>query len=739
MVEDHQQGPTGLKSPIEIERVPRYSARSVFGADADVGSVIDFLIQEKWFILSVIAVSVMLTAVALSFAVPRYTATAQIIIDARQSQIANFDAVVPGLSTDDQSVLSEVQVLKSRRLASSVIESLSLDQDPEFNSALRPRGWLDELQLWLAGPQTESESPEHKSARLIDSFLGHVRISPVPDSRVISASFTSISAANAALIANTLVDEYLRAQQSAKFEAATQAGSWIDERITELRAQVQSAEEEIEDFRSSANLLETAGVTITAQQMADLNGQLILAQTKSAEVAARLEQLTVLMNSPETGGILTASEVLQSPLIQNLRQQQVEIDRRIAELSSDLGASHPTIVKLRAEASDLDGQIKIEVDKIAQGLRNEAAIAKAREDTLDAQMQKLSARMAETNENEIHLRALEREAEANRQLLQTLLAREKEIGAQDRFELQRADARVISYADPPNKPSFPQKPFTLGIVVVLSTVVALIVVFVRELRKGGFTDSDQLESATGVPALGFLPRVSYREHKGKLLDFAVTNARQPFSQALTTIKWQLNSATQSGNILLLTSATSAEGKSTTAAGLARTIAAGGNRTLLIDGDVRKPVIHRMFDITAEPGLVDVLEGRVSVEEVIGRDNKTTLDILPAGAVSSDPLAILDSPQMDHLLAEMSRRYDYVIVDSAPIVIAPDACALSNKVAATVLVVRWNSTTQDMVNHALKQLDRTGGHIAGTVLTMLDTRKNSKYVYGYYGTYGSSRA
>jgi len=707
----------------------------VMSADIDASDIIDVILRRKWFIAGMVTSCLVAAAVMLQFVSPEYTASAQVIIDSRQAQLSAFDAVLPGLGGDNQTVLSEVQVLQSRTLAGTIVDELDLDKDPEFNETLRPPSRLSRI-AGLIGFGPKPVTAELQAARVVNTFLGQMSVEPVPNSRVISVSITSGSPDNAARIVNSLVDEYVLSQRETKYEATTEASSVLNDRIADLQKQLLASESEIERFRSAADLIEAGGSTIAARQMADLNAQLILARTATAEAAARLEQLTVLIDSPESGGIFTASEVLQSPLIQNLRQQQVTVNRRIAELSSEFGMSHPTMVQLRAEAADLDSQINIEVNKIAQGLRNELAIAQTRQRTLERELRDISETMSKRNEDEIHLRSLEREAEVNRQLLATLLARQKEVDSQDQLELQDADARVISYADVPTAPSYPQKGFMLGIVGLMASLLALVVVFVIELRQRGFLTNEQLEATTGIQSLGFVPRVSQREQKGTLLDLLVTTPRSPFAQALTTVNWQLaHVSLRTSQIFLVTSATTSEGKSTTAAALARTKALGGAKTLLIDGDIRKPTVHKSFDKPQSPGLIDVLEREHKAKDIIVYDSKSSLDILTAGKGSPDPLPLLDSPQMDALLKALRRHYDYIIIDTPPILAASDACALSKKADATLFVVRWSQTSKVIVQQALRQLERSGGHVAGTLLTMLDTKKYSSYGYGDYGGYG----
>ena len=700
-------------------------------SDRDVGlaELFNVVYRQKWMIVAVVLVSALLTGIILQQTTPRFSAETLLLIDTRQTTIPNLDSVLTGLAGDDQGVLSEVEVLRSRGLAAATVRALALEKDPEFNEALRPAGLWDRV----SGPPNRGSN---SAAKVVDAFLERLDVQPVKGSRVISATFTSVDPSKAALVANTLADQYLLAQLETKFEAAKVAHTWLNERVEELREQVASSEQAVEDFRRDAGLLQTQGVTLTAQQMAELNGQLILARAATAQAKARLRQVSRLIESPD--GLATASEVLDSQLIQRLKEQQAQIERRVAELAAEYGPSHPRMIQLRAEQEDLQNSIAAEVKKIVANMNNEVAIASAREASLDDELTRLKVAMARSNDKQIQLRALEREAEANRALLATMLARYKEVSSQDEMNSQQADVRIISRADAPSNPSFPNKPFVFGIIVLLSGLLAVIAVFVRESLQRGFASGEQIEALTGLTALGFVPlHVNKRGEVAEPADYVVCHPRSALSQSLRTAFWSTTlSLDEQPNTLVITSAHPGEGKTTVALGIARSQALAGQRTLLIDADTRNPGVHTLIRQQLEPGLVDVLLGDCSEAPIVS-DSATNLDVLCAGRPVGDPLPLLDSVAMDELLGNVGRGYDLVVIDAPPLMAASDACALSKKVDTTILIVRWIKTPTEVVRHAIRQLARAGGHIAGALLTMVDVKKHAAYRYGDSGAYHGS--
>lgn len=698
--------------------------------DAGLAELFNVIYRQKWLIVCSVLASALIALIVLQQLTPRYGAQALLMIETRQTTVPNLDSVLTGLVADDQGVRSEVEVLRSRGLAAATIRELGLDKDAEFNKALRPPG------LWSRMTSDNSEADGSGLARVVDAFLERLAVVPVKGSRVISVTFTSADPSKAAEIANTLADVYLLTQLETKFEAATMANSWLNERVEELRQQVAVSEKAVEDFRRDAGLLQTQGVTLTAQQMAELNGQLVLARAATAQARARLRQVSGLIDSPD--GISSANEVLDSALIQRLKEQQAQIERRVAELAAEYGPAHPKMIQLRAEQEDLRASIAAEVDKIAASLRNEVAIAAAREASLEQELTRLKDQMAQSNDKQIQLRALEREAEASRTLLATLLARYKEVDSQDEIQSQQADARIISRADAPSAPSFPNKKFLLGIVVLLSGLLAVIVAFLRQALQRGFVSGEQIESLTGVTSLGFVPLLPNKSgDTAELLGYLAENPRSALSQSLRTAYWSttLSSGPEIKKIVI-TSSRPGEGKTTVAIGIARTQALAGRRTLLIDADARNPGVHTAVGKPLRPGLLEVLRGDARTE-VIVTDGSTNLDIVCAGEAGEDPLILLDSVEMDNFLDRVEREYDVIVIDTPPLMAASDACALSRKADTTVLVVRWSSTPREAVVHSMRQLTRAGGHLAGALLTMVDVKKHAEYQYGDSGAYHGS--
>lgn len=703
-------------------------ATDEISAEVGLGEILSVINRRRSILIGIVASSLLLAVMALWFITPRYSAETMILIEAQQKTFASFESAVAGLSGDEESIQSEAYVLSSRALADRVIQKLGLDADPEFNGALDP-----ETGQRLA----DAPSPSLEYSAVVDRFMDRLTVLPKETSRVISVSFSSIDAEKAASVANTLADEYILSRLEAKYEGTQRATGWLSARVEELRQKVAQAESSVEAARREFGLLQGEGYTLTAQELAELNSQLILAKAERAEAEARLQMVEKLLKT--SGGATTASEVLDSPLIQRLREQQAEVQRRVAELSSEYGDRHPRMIQLRAEAENLEARIDDEVRKIVAGLRNRANVARARESAIDQSLANLKERAAESNQNEVELRALEREADASRSLLATMLARQKETMSQEDLDFQQPDARIISPADVPVEPSFPQKSVTIGLVLLASIIVGMLVILIMELLDGGFRSSEQVEQATGIPALGFVPRTALPEEFESLPSYIAGHPNTAFAESIRTLNWTLGLSYADGRPkrLLIASAVPEEGKTTVASCLATAQSLAGERVLLIEGDTRRPSCHLVLKTRRDPGLTDVLTGAASLEEALQTCEWSGMSLLPAGSPSPNVANLLASEKMSALLNTLDRQFDLIVIDSPPVLVSADARILATHAGATIVVVKWARTRRQTVRHAVQQLLGAGADVAGALLSAVDAKKHAQYGYGDSGVYAGN--
>jgi len=723
------------------------SQRESFDGPADINlrAILRVLWRHKAVIAGTVLILTTLSVIILYQLTPRYAATARVLLDSRDREIAKFDSAGTGVPGGAEAITSEIEIIQSQRLAEKVIRELRLYDDPEFNNELRPEGFMQSLRStivgvaqFFTGKEEEQMTPielqfDKERVAIIDSFLNRLKVARLGESRVVSIKFESINPETAVVAANTTAEFYLVEQLEARFEATQRATSWLSERLSGLREQVEQSESAVEAYKREAGLIQGKNVSLTAQQISELNTQLIVAQGERAEAEARLRQATSLLESADDVG--SAAEVLASPLIQSLRREEADIERRLAELSNEYGDKHPRLISTRAERDDLRDKINAEVNKIVQNLRNEVSVVRAREASLRASINDLGQRMGDLNESEIELRALQRVADADRQLYETFLARFKETSTQE--DVPNNASRIISPAELPRAPSYPNKPLIVLLVLTGSLILGLVLAFALEQLAPGFFSLEQIEDFLGVPALGLVPTIG--NNKGRPEKYAVTNPLSELNEAIRTIytAFSLTHAGQPPKVLLVTSAFPKEGKTTLSVLLGRVLAMLGKRVLLIDADLRRAEVHKRLELPSTPGLVDILSREASLVEVVQRDKASGLYVVPVGRASPNAAELLNSERLEAVLDSASAEYDLVIIDSPPCMAVADARMLTHFADATIFVTRWGVTRREVVALALRQIQEAGGTIGGVVLSRVNVRRHATYGYGdsgaYYGT------
>ncbi len=730
--------------------VPEFRASRPIDApptEIGIGELLRKVWSRRWFLVAIVTVFMLLAGLITFFLTPLYSADASILIGNRDRTLNEFQAAVSSIPTEAEAVQSEVAVLKSTELASKVVDALDLTQDPEFNSALRDptvmqtiKGYLkpgiDALKTWLGVPPppplTEEQMRQQQYVKTVEAFQEDLSVTSATGSWVINVEFTSASPERAAQVANKLTELYITDQLDAKYEATRKGADWLAGKIAELRRNVLDAEKAVEAFRSKSGLLSGTRGTLIEQQISDINTQLIVARTARSDLESRLSQIQRMSRSP--GGAQAAAEVLQSPILLELSSQETVAKRTVAELSQELGDRHPKIIAARAALADIQAKIAVEIRKVAGGIESELSVARGREQRLDAALQQLKSNLSQSNTADVQLRALERDVDANRSILEAFLARSEQLRSQQEGGAFQPDARVISKAVIPVDPSFPPVKIFLAIALVLATIVGLFLIFIIEQLERGFRDSSQVQQTTGVRTLTLVPRIEQRSQRKSPTALIVDQPGSMFSESIRSLSTRLliSSADTPLKRILVSSSLPNEGKTTIAASLARARAVAGHKTVLIEGDLRRPSLHRIFGNPRDPGLADIVLGKASLAQALYKDDASGLYILPAGRAVSDPSAIFGSPRLRALLDALGKEFDSIVIDSPPLMVATDALVLSVEADFTVFVIRWGKTTREVATLALSRLNETRRGPVAAVLSMVNPRRQAQYSGGDAG-------
>lgn len=720
------------------------------GARGLMTTFVDFLQilwRRKVVVLTTVIVSCLIALVYLFTATPKYSAQVSILIQNKEdtfNQLAMIQAAITGGAAAGEDVLTEVEVVRSRRLAGKVVDGLDLVNDPEFNTSLQPSNFVSDALSWLSPgkllslvmPADEAVSSDDRQKALerekvIDRLLDNLSVSQLGASRLLFISFMSESPEKAARIANALADAYIVDRLDARYEETRRATDWLSQKIADLRAGLSEKEQVVEEFRKEAGLLAgTGGSTLITQQVSELSAQLIVARTSRAEADARLAQIRRLGQRP--GGAAAAADVLGSPVVIALLNQEAEVKRMAAQLNDEYGERHPRMISVRAELRDVQAKISAEVAKVVQKLENDVGVAQAREASLQQGLDQLKRMMAQTNTADVHLRALEREVEADRTMLQSFMNRFEEMSAQLDLN-QQSTVRILSRAIGPDQPSWPKKSLVMVVVFLGSTLLGIGLVFLLEQFDRGFRSGEQIEAQTGVRSLGMIPALEgSRRRVGDPVDYVLKRPASSFGESIRSVYTSILMATgneTAGHSVLITSCVPGEGKTTLSMCLARMYASSGRKVALIEADVRRPRASDVLRIPAQPGLVELLTDRADLADVLHKDEKSGAYIIPAGGPGADPTHILASPGVRSVVDALSKNFDLIIVDSPPLMAVADARILAPQVDSAVLVVRWGKTHRNVVGLGLKKLFETGARVSGVVLAQVDAKKHAQYGYG----------
>lgn len=687
---------------------------------------------------------------------PTYTAKAAVLIDPQQTQIIELKAMLSGLTADGAGLSTQIKLIQSRTFLARVMDELGLFEDPEFNPALRPKDdppikisltepfrklmalippdWLMAVGL-SEEPVTvlESEAPRLAREMAIDLFANGLEVTTDGGTYLITISYTALTAAKSAQIANRLAEVYVDDQLKSKLFTTDRASVWLDERLSTLRDEVRQAEEAVERYKADNNLVGTQnGTLLNDQELSSLNSELIQARADLAERQAKLGLVQSLRSRGQ--GLDAIGEVVASPVIIGLRAQETQLLRSEAELASLYGARHPKMQELATEKASVQAKINGEVGRITTVLANDVSVAQARVQTIESQLNGYKSRSTENRGAEVKLRELERQADTSRSLYEAFLTRSKEMGEQQ--EITEPDARLVGIATPPNRPSTPGPKLFAAAGFLASGMLAALLALLLDRLDRGLRSAREVESALGMPTLALVPKLDKLKRGQRPYQYLMDKPLSAYTEAIRGVYMalKLTNIDRAPKVILVTSSLPEEGKTTIAVSLATFAARSHKRVLLIDLDVRHPSVHRELGWSVSHGLVEYLIEDRPLEDVIQHDLETGLHFLPVRAQATNPTDLLESERLRALIETCRARYDYIIINSAPLVSVTNSRLVSLLADKTVFVIKWGDTVESAAQDGVQTLRDIGIDIAGAVLTQIDLKKHAQYHYADIGEY-----
>jgi len=733
--------------------------RTVFGEDGtiDLMDVMGMLRRRKWLIMLVTAVGTVAAALLGMVITPTYTAKSAVLVDPRQLQLGNIEQVLQGLTVNTSTIATQIGLMQSETFIASVMDDLNLFNDPEFNPALTaqstnlatslpsflqplgqvlsylPSEWLIATGLASqAEPVLESQAPGMMREKAIGNFTKDVAYLSDGSSYLIQIMFTSVDPAKASVISNKIAELYIQEQIKGKLGATDKANTWLEQRLAELRGEVQKSDQAVAAFKTANNIVESGGSTLNDQELSDLNRELVTAQ---ADLAAKQSKLRIVRDMGSSAAALeSVGDVTTSPMILQLRQQQIELERQESQLRTLYGDRHPLIVQLKDEKAKVAAGIHDEVQRVIHTLENDVRVASTQASSIQAALDSLKNRNVKDRAADVQLQELERVATANRTLYEQLLGRFNET--QDQQGIVEADSRIVAVATPPALPSSPgPKLFAAAGFTVSFLLGSLLAVLLERLDRG-LRSAREGEGALGLTTLGLVPRVDRLRRKQRPHQYLREKPLSSYAEAIRGVLTALNLSNPQNppKVLLVTSSLPEEGKTTFAVSLASLVARSQKRVLLIDLDLRHPSVHRELGWQVSAGLVEYMAGERSLQEGIHNDLETGLHFLPVKAHTTTPTDLLESDKMRQLLEVCRENYDLVVLDSAPVASVNDTKVAAGLADRVVFIVRWGKTIESAARDSLRSLREAGIEPAGAVLAQIDLRKHAQYRYGDIGQY-----
>jgi uncharacterized protein involved in exopolysaccharide biosynthesis/Mrp family chromosome partitioning ATPase len=649
--------------------------------EAGLGTILRALWSGKRRIIAPTLVITAAAFIAVNLMTPRYKSEARVLVEGRENIFLRPEAEKTLMDrgvVDQEAVTSQVQLVLSRDLARQVIEQLNLAESPEFNASAGGLSPMTVLRMFgLAKDPATMTVDERVLAAYFEKFTAY----SIDKSRVIAIEFQSVDPELAARAANAIAENYLSFQQVAKQDQARSASQWLSGELEKLRAKVSEAEAKVEAFRAKSNLFVGANnITLSNQQLSDVNTQLSALRAQKADAEAKAKMIRDTLRSGQT---IEYSEIVNSELIRRLAEQGVTLRAQLAEQSSTLLDQHPRIRELKAQIGDLEQQIRAEAERMVRTLEADARIAGARLETLNASLDQLKRQAASTGDQDVQLRALEREAKAQRELFESYLAKYREATARDSIAAAPADARIISRAVVSSVPFFPKK---LPIVLIaalgtLSLCSAFVVTGVL-LANDPYRPAVPVEP---VPAILVdrrasqprLPDARTRASDRLAAPLAPAAAEPaaapapalappkastaPAGPSIDELATRLRQAGEGGRRVAVIGAAREVGTTLTAIALARSLARQA-RVVLVDLAFASPNLDVISTDPAAPGIADLVRGAASFGDVITRDRFSRVHVVAAGKVGGDGAALFTSHMLTSALDALAHSYDHMVVD-----------------------------------------------------------------------------
>lgn len=750
--------PSGPSLPV----LARQPAAAPDDASTELWGWLRLLNRHKTLIIGCGLVAAVLMSLVIAQATPLYKASARLILDTRTFKVLSTEGALSGVDTlNFGAIQSELEVIQSEFVIGRVVDKLGLANNPDFNGT-KPPGALDAAlepirELWSSGissllapaqpqapaqaakpgtpPRADASDPRRQAA--ISAVAGRLSVTLVGRTFVILITVESPDGVMSARIANAVAEAYLADQIDTKNEANRKATEWLEQRLAELRRNLQVAEEAVATYRRDKGLAGSPEGSISTQTVSELNARYTSARGRRIEKEARLVALSKASLNP--GELANIPEVSGNTSLAALRIQDVELTRKAAELASTLGDSHPKMLQVLNQLAAVRARFNIETQRITLAVRAELDAATSEEDELKDLVDKASVVAGTASQYEAEQKQLEREAQSNRALYESFLNRFKELREQQ--DIQRADARILAYARPSGAPSSPNFKSGLTGAFVIGCLLGMAGAIAIEKLDRVFRSAAQVEEATGVSVLAMVPEVKgTAAARSNVVTNILENTTSPAAEAVRAVFTAISLASldRLPRVVAVTSSTPSEGKTTFVAALGGLLTKmnTSRRVLIVDLDLRQAKLSAALGLNDRGGTIDeYLMGTKTLAECVRRHEQSGVYYICARRNTPNAPEILESHAMKAAVDVFSDNYDLVILDAPPVLAVSDARIVARLADYTVFLIQWAKTHREVVKTAISALLEVTNHV-GVVINRVNLFKHGRYGYGDHGDYYS---
>jgi capsular exopolysaccharide synthesis family protein len=719
-------------------------------------SYLEVLRKYKWLLITTSLAGAIVAAISAFRAIPVYRASAKLLIERVAPQVIKVPEVLPTETVEATDYYpTQYSILKSLSLAQEVVTQLALQQQPEFVGTPEEksfdllgsirgslRGVLEGIGIAPAARRhaAVTTGADAQEDQVVEAFLDRLKVEPIRNSRLVTIGFEGRDPVLITQIVNSVAAAYINRTIELKFNAAQTATQWLREKVGQERQKIEQAERALQAFRERENILSPqGGEDILVKKIAALNDIYVQTRIKRLEMDSQTQMLQRIAKDPK---IMEAFPlVMQNQFIQVLKANYSTLELALTELSDRYDFKNPALPRKEHQLNILKGNVSRGIEQIRQSVEMQAQLARAMEEYVHNLIEETKQEVFAFHQKAIQYGVLQREVQAQNEIYNLLLKRLNETGVTE--ELRVGNASLV---DPAKVPTMPVKPTKtrdtiLGLLVGLG--VGLSIAFGLTALDTTIRTPDDLEQNLGLPFLGAIMRFKIpKKERGRMGRELIVQVRSHSleAEAFRNVRTSIIHARSElpSKALLLTSVTPTEGKTVVTANLAVALAQAGRKVLLVDTDMRKPRLGKLFRLYDErPSLVQLLRGDASLDEAARPTKVERLSLIPCPIPPAYPSELLESQQLAALIAAAKERYDFVLFDSPPLMAVTDAAILASWVDGVVLVVKGEAIPRELLRQAMAMLADVKATVVGGVLNMVDIRSDRSYYYRlplrkYYG-------